>query len=82
MSAQDSGMLCSLCEGLRWQEIFSSSKAVDHHTTYSDLASAACQGCDFCTVAQVAVPDTYSEDLWLPVEDVVQLHLEQDLLEY
>ncbi|ERF70188.1 hypothetical protein EPUS_00376 [Endocarpon pusillum Z07020] len=75
-------MLCSLCEGLHWEEILSSFEAVGHHVTYSDLASAASHGCDFCTVAQAAVLDTYSQDLSLPVEDVAQLHLEKDRLEY
>jgi hypothetical protein len=49
--------------------------------TYSDLAISANQGCEFCAVAHIAVLDAHSQELLLPVEDVVHLHLEQDRLE-
>jgi hypothetical protein len=74
-------MLCSLCERLDGQQILLSTTCVNHDKTYSDLALPANQGCEFCNVAHVAVSNTYSEKMSLPVEEVVLLHLEQDRLE-
>jgi hypothetical protein len=74
-------MLCSLCQRLSWQQIFSSTEPVNHHETYADLSLSASHGCQFCNVAHVAVLDTHSKELSLPIEDVVQLHLGQDRLE-
>jgi hypothetical protein len=78
---ENSILLCSLCKRLNWQQIFSLGTFFDHHKTYSDLAISANQGCEFCAVAHIAVLDAHSQELSLPVEDVVQLHLEQDRLE-
>jgi hypothetical protein len=74
-------MLCGLCEQLDGQQILLSSTCVNHHKTYSDLTLSANQGCGFSNVAHVTVLNTYSEKMSLPIEDVMQLHLEQDRLE-
>jgi hypothetical protein len=79
-------MLCSLCSGLDWHQILRSDivpldRKIDHHKSYADLSLAASQGCEFCTVAHIAVLDTHSLTKSLSVEDFVQRHLEQDRIE-
>jgi hypothetical protein len=69
-------MLCSLCQRLSWQQIFSSTEPVNYYETYADLSLSASHKYQFCNVAYVTVLDTHSKELSLLIKDVVQLHLE------
>lgn len=74
-------MLCTLCKQINFRKAFPFRETVEHHKTYADLALSVSQGCDFCKVAHTAVIDTYSEELTLSYQDIIQLQMEQDNVE-